>query len=578
MIVKKVEKTHFFVWKSRIFPYNPRMPKFKTKKISPTREIAPVSAKKPEKENIGTKKKIRIFVGILLMISTIAFWVTYAFQMVGSIKLSTDTGASLFQPLSSIFGESGDLIQTTKVKGTTNILIAGIGGKGHEGAELTDSLMLASINADDGYVTLLSIPRDLFVAYPKGIWNSAGRINTLYGIGKGQGNGVNLLASKVAEITWQSIDHYLIIDFSGFKQIVDTLWGVDIEVPADLVDYQYPNDNWGYTTFIVRQWLQIFDGDTALKYARSRHSTSDFDRSERQQLLIKAIKSKALSAGFITSPGKMSDLFNAVINNLDTDLTIWDVTSFAMWLKDIDSSHINIYNLSNDCIGYRCAAWAYLYNPSREYFGGASALIPENATASRLSYYDDIRRFVSFIFAFPNMKNEKLPLNLIYKKWSIAKAHELAMALQKVGFAFDVNNSFSESTGSITTSHVNIYWNAEANAWFPSDHLFVRSLKEIEDRIPFIMVDHNEYIKTRGPRIEIVLGDDSSSYFNFAKSAYYLPYIESTNSGINMSETGTIVSWEASHIIKANSGKPGLQAPSQTPSPYLVAPGEWENF
>lgn len=128
------------------------------------------------------------------------------------------------------------------------------------------------------------------------------------------------------------------------------------------------------------------------------------------------MKNKALSAGFITNPNKMSELFEAIRNNLDTDLTLGDITHFALGLKDIDSSHINIYNLSNDCVGYRCSPGAYLYNPSREYFDGASVLIPENATASRLSYYDDIRRFVSFIFTFPNMKNERIPLNIIYKK------------------------------------------------------------------------------------------------------------------------------------------------------------------
>jgi anionic cell wall polymer biosynthesis LytR-Cps2A-Psr (LCP) family protein len=72
-------------------------------------------------------------------------------------------------------------------------------------------------------------------------------------MGRSNGLGVNLLASKIAEITGQSIDHYLIIDFSGFKQIVDTLGGIEIDVPSNLTDYQYPTDNWGYTTFSVRK-------------------------------------------------------------------------------------------------------------------------------------------------------------------------------------------------------------------------------------------------------------------------------------------------------------------------------------
>lgn len=576
------------------------MSKFKTKKL-PSVKLSPsdIVPEKPGNQP-GSKKKLRIFVGIFLIIATITFWVAYAFQMAGNIKLSNNTGASLFQPLSNIFSESWFLIETTKLNGTTNILIAGIGGKWHEGSTLTDSLMLASLNTDEWYVTLLSIPRDLFVAYPKWYTNVAWRINSLYGMGRSNGLGVNLLASKIAEITGQSIDHYLIIDFSGFKQIVDTLGGIEIDVPSNLTDYQYPTDNWGYTTFSVRKWLQTFNGDTALKYARSRHSTSDFDRSERQQLLIKAIKNKALSAGFVTNPEKMGELFDTVTNNLDTDLTLRDISSFALKLKDIDSNHINIYNLSNDCVGLRCAAGAYLYNPSREYFWWASALIPENAAANKLSYYDDIKRFVSFIFEFPNMKNEKIPLNIVYKKGSEARAHQLGKALQKVGFIFDTKDAFVSTTGSINTSHINVYWNSEAEIGFSPDNIIVQAFKEIEDRIPYITVSHNEYVTTHGPRIEIILGEDSKSYFNFAKSAYYLPFIPSSSSGSSESgsvtsrvNSGNTISGEAA--VKATTNKtqtPKKWSPESnqtqqtntkekipnTPSDYRIAPGEWENF
>jgi LCP family protein required for cell wall assembly len=576
-LLTKLDKNLFFVWKTCVFLYNSRMPNFKTKKIPSARPVEPET---PSAPTPTVKRKLRIFIGILLGIFTIIFWVVYAFQAVGSIKLSSHSGAILFQPLSNIFNESGSIIKTTKIKGTTNILVAGIGGKGHDGSELTDSLMLASINADDGFVTLLSIPRDLFVAYPKDI-GGAGRINSLYGLGRSHGKWVNILAEKISEITGQSIDHYLVIDFSGFKQIVDTLGGIEVDVPTELIDREYPNDNWGYTTFVVNKWLQVFNGETALKYARSRHSTSDFDRSERQQLLIKAMKNKALSAGFITSPNKMSELFEAVRNNLDTDLTIGDITNYAIGLKDIDGSHINVYNLSNDCVGIRCAAWAYLYAPSREYFWWAAALIPENATAQRLSYYEDIRRFVDFIFQFPDMKNGKAPINIIYKRGEISKARDLIMALEKNGFLIDTQGALVESTGSTESSHINIYWNPEANAGFAPDHLFVKALKNLEDRIPYIMVNKNEYVTTRWPRIEIVLGNDSKSYFSFAKIAYYLPYITTPASSGN-TISGTTVSWEPKKNWTSSWGKkqaPESTAPKATPAtPFTVAPGEWENF
>lgn len=77
------------------------------------------------------------------------------------------------------------------------------------------------------------------------------------------------------------------IDFAGFKDIINILGGISIDVPESILDREYPDNNWGYMTFQVQKGLQNFDGDTALKYARSRHSTSDFDRSNRQQLIIK---------------------------------------------------------------------------------------------------------------------------------------------------------------------------------------------------------------------------------------------------------------------------------------------------
>jgi LCP family protein required for cell wall assembly len=122
-------------------------------------------------------------------------------------------------------------------------------------------------------------------------------------MGKSEKQGINYLAAKVSEITGQSINHYLVVDFRGFQKIVDVLGGVEVDVPHDLIDRMYPVDGQDrYTTLIIRSGPQYFDGSTALKYARSRHSTSDFDRSERQQIIIKAIKERALSAGFLTNP------------------------------------------------------------------------------------------------------------------------------------------------------------------------------------------------------------------------------------------------------------------------------------
>jgi polyisoprenyl-teichoic acid--peptidoglycan teichoic acid transferase len=120
------------------------------------------------------------------------------------------------------------------------------------------------------------------------------------------------------------------------------------------------------------------DGETALSYARSRHSTSDIDRSMRQQLIINAIKTKSLSLGIITSPTKISELIDATRKNINTDLTVADIVSLGTTFASMDQSGLHVYNLGNDCSSYTiCQVGAYLYNPSMAYFGGAWAVIPE---------------------------------------------------------------------------------------------------------------------------------------------------------------------------------------------------------
>lgn len=118
------------------------------------------------------------------------------------------------------------------------------------------------------------------------------------------------------------------------------------------------------------------DGETALKYARSRKTTSDFDRSERQKLVIKAIKDKALTLGILGNPAKITELIESVRNHLSTNLTIGDLTNIALEFKDIDNKNIISYTINNECNG-ACPPGAYLYQPSMEAFGGEWVVIPE---------------------------------------------------------------------------------------------------------------------------------------------------------------------------------------------------------
>ena len=136
------------------------------------------------------------------------------------------------------------------------------------------------------------------------------------------------------------------------------------------MDTQYPDNNWGYETFKVKKGKQVFDGKTALKYARSRHSTSDFDRSIRQQLIIRAIKDRLLSLGTLGNPVKLKALYDAVSSNVRTDMPVSEIVALALFAKGLPSDRILSFNLNDTCFQSvsECDRGGILYTPARDAF------------------------------------------------------------------------------------------------------------------------------------------------------------------------------------------------------------------
>ena len=517
--------------------------------------------------DIDTNKKYtRKIIAIALVVLGFVFGINYIVQSVGSMRVGT---AGDDMPFSVInFNWSGNTI--AEKKWVQNILIAGIGGKDHQGGSLTDSIMLASFDTERHTVTMISIPRDLYVSYGTGA--GAGKINSLYPIGLGRKEWITLLANKVSEITGQSIHHYMVIDFTAFRYIVDAIDGIDIDVTQNLYDNEYPDYNYGYTIFSVKKWLQSFDGETALRYARSRHSTSDMDRSRRQQQIINAIKTKSLSVGVLTNPSKISNIIDATRRNINTDLTVADIVSIGSTFANIGKSDIHVYNIWDSCIAYNnCTVGSYLYSPSMAYFGWAWSLIPEWAKINRLSYYDRIHTFVDFVFEYPGIHTVEQPIVVVHNAATSGYSKNLLMELRKIGINFDASHSLITATGTIAQSHINIYWNSEYKIWIDPASTIVEALKKLDMRIPVNIVTNNEYVTTNGPKIEIVLWQDYKNFFTFATPADYLPKIEMP------SLSGTTVSWERKQIIPSASSLPKPSKISSTGS-LLPTPGEWEEL
>lgn len=259
------------------------------------------------------------------------------------------TSSKIFENGLSLVGKNGILSALSgheaklegEDSGRINILLAGMGGSSHPGGQLTDSMMVLSIDTANNKVAFLSIPRDLNV--PIHNRKVTTKINEAYSIGETakKGDGPKLMSDTVSDVIGTPINYYITADFAGFEKVVDALGGIDIYVDKAIVDYEYPDDAMnGYQTFKISAGQHHLDGKTALKYARSRHSTSDFDRAERQQKIIAAVKDKAAELGFLSNPKKILDLISILSDHTRTNLQPAEIRRLAEIAGKVDKSSV----------------------------------------------------------------------------------------------------------------------------------------------------------------------------------------------------------------------------------------------
>ncbi len=294
----------------------------------------------------------------------------------------------------------------TDQNGFTNFLLLGKGDDNHEGIDLTDTIMVVSVDPKTKSAVMISIPRDLYVTSDI---MGTGRINALYrdykaklrhsGMTKEEASQASLkeLLKDVGEKLDLPLHYAAMVNFSGFTQAVDALGGIDVVVPEDLVDREYPGPNWTYETFEITAGPHLLDGETALKYARSRHSTNDFSRSARQQQIVQALGEKAKTLGIAKSPRKILSLLQILSQNVETTLSGKELLGAAKLGEQLDRSRVVSVQLNDQSGLYTSFAEAggFLYTPPREQFGGASVLLPIKPAGG--GSWDEIRAFVRLL-------------------------------------------------------------------------------------------------------------------------------------------------------------------------------------
>lgn len=245
----------------------------------------------------------------------------------------------------------------TEGDGRINILLMGIGGGTHDAPDLTDTILIASIDPVNNKMALLSVPRDLYVQTSK---NGSMKINAVYETGKyaylghqdsSNNNqqaikaGFSSLDSMVQNVSGLHINYNALVNFKGFQQAIDTVGGVTFTVPETVYDPTMAWENRG-SPYIARAGQATFDGFHALMYVRSRETSSDFARSQRQRLVMVALMQKVFTLGTLSNPQKISSLLDALGNNVVTDISITDLTHMYGITKKIPEADVQSVDFS----------------------------------------------------------------------------------------------------------------------------------------------------------------------------------------------------------------------------------------
>lgn len=214
------------------------------------------------------------------------------------------------------------------------ILIMGLDARpGDSNLTRTDSIMLLNINPRKMGVSLLSIPRDLFITVPG---YGRQRINAVHVLGEmeSSGRGPYLLRESIAQNFDVRPGRYVRLNFEAFEALVDAVGGVTIEVERLIVDHAFPTDDYGTMSVHFEPGTQHFDGEQALIYARTRHSDDDYQRASRQQQVVEALGRKLIN------PLYWPRVALALNRHVDTDLNVFELVAlaptFLLNVNDID--------------------------------------------------------------------------------------------------------------------------------------------------------------------------------------------------------------------------------------------------
>lgn len=291
-----------------------------------------------------------------------------------------------------VLGHEGKL--EGKKEDRINVLMLGMGGIGHEGPFLTDTNIIASIKPSTGEIAMISVPRDMYVPIPGYGWQKINHANS-FGETYQDGQGGELASQTIEQIFDMPIHYYVRVDFSGFEKIIDDLGGIEVDVQRSFIDKEYPAPEFKYQVVSFDKGVQEMDGDTALKFVRSRHGNngegSDFARTKRQQQVIIAIKDKAVSASTLLNPAKINKVLKSLDNSISTNLTADEIIYLSKFGQDFSLDDIITFNFNsapdNFLVSDFTSGGAYILRPKSGNFNDMTNLVKNIFNQDDLEQY-----------------------------------------------------------------------------------------------------------------------------------------------------------------------------------------------
>lgn len=330
-------------------------------------------------------------------VSRIGIGIVAVFLLVGIIWIGRIALKHRLTPLFFWRIATGSTQTIKQADGRINLVLLGVGGQGHEGGELTDTIMVVSVGLETRDVVLISVPRDIWVPSLKD------KINAAYELGetKTPGGGFVLAKATVEEVVGLPIHDALLIDFTGFKKIVDTMGGIDVNVRETFTDPNYPilgKENAtcdGDTTYACRYETIVFtkgkehmDGERALKYARSRHAEgdagTDFSRGSRQQAVMVALKNKLLSPKIWGNFTTLRQLLITTRQAVRTDMPLDQLLLLGRILPKVTKTIRSIALVQDEP---EKGIAGLLINPPQSQYDGKWVLVPKQGDFGQIGKY-----------------------------------------------------------------------------------------------------------------------------------------------------------------------------------------------